>query len=206
MELLDIPKLGEEHAKDVLYKETRPTGERRYELTKEIGGLTYNFVLFDSWGMYKIKFKTLEYDYAVTQGSPESLEEIFRTIKEVVDLAKTDDPSITKISIEAATHEYSVAEIEACKAEMLSKNPMLIKEDLDELKGFEVLRTYTYDEDHGNFPLGREQVKSTERRRKTPHELRARLFRIYLKKYFPEWSIEQNDRSSDFVLVAPGAG
>lgn len=201
--LLDIPDDANERTQGALYREVRPTGEKRYELRKQIGGLTYIFVLFETWdNLYKISFKTEEHDYAITQGSTEDIEQIFQTLKQVVDVARGDNPAITKIIIEPATHEYSVEEIEECKELILHRDPSWTRERLDQLEGFEVLRKYEEYEGNEDFRLKRGQHVVAERKQRSPFELRARLFRIYFKKYFPEWDIEQDEwGGNNFNLV-----
>ena len=184
----------------VLYLE-REGEHLRFELRKKIGGLTYCFKVFkksgDESGAFGINIETEEYDFALTQMSKDEQAEYFETVKAIVDRINAESTVIKTLVISTSAEEYTTKEIDACKKELLTRNKQLTREQLDSMYGFEVLRKY--EELHKKpFPLERSQNPEEGT---MPLDARARFFRIYFKKYFPDWEVEEGYAGRDFSLV-----
>ncbi|MEK7118554.1 MAG: hypothetical protein AAB869_02980 [Patescibacteria group bacterium] len=182
---------------DVVYRELEGA-HLRFELHKKIGGLTYCFKIFKEEGdKFGINIETEEYDFALTQLSKEEQAEYFETIRAMVEKINAESPVVKMLVISTAGEAYTAKEIDACKKALLAEDEKLTRQELDEMYGFEILRSY--EKLHGKpFPLERSQDPEEGI---TPRDARSRFFRIYFKKYFPDWEIHPGYAGRDFSLV-----
>ncbi len=181
----------------VLYRESE--GEHlRFELHKKIGGLTYCFKIFKKDGdEFGINIETEEHDFALTQLSKDAQAEYVETVRAIIDRINAEAPVIKTLVISTAAEEYTAKEIDMCKKELLAQDRKLTQKELDGMYGFAILRKY--EELHGKpFPLERSQ---DSKEGVTPFEARSRFFRIYFKKYFPDWEVHAGYAGRDFFLV-----
>lgn len=191
------PGMGKDHSfaelgKDygVIYREIEKD-RARFELRKKIGQFTYCFRIYRNHrNSFGLNIETEEHDFAITQMTKDELDEYFRTVHDMVSAINAEETIVSELIISPADIAYTVQEIEVCKEEL--RKDGVPDAELDHMYGFKILEAY--EERHGKpFPVERES--------RDAYVARGRFFRIYFKKYFPDWEFERNPFSRiDFTL------
>lgn len=171
----------------------------KFLLLTNINGLHYEFSLSETGygeGVYQLSFKTKEYEYATTDLSKTEINILFSHIYAFVKkISGKPEYNIKEIRISPADASYSVEEINECIDKILSssKNEMTRDELINEYSGF---RIFDYHRQLFEEDFLKEHYNSKSR---APG--RSRLFKMMIKKYFPDWEVHtEYSIGSDFTL------
>lgn len=226
LRVVDTDFVGDNDMEEgVIYcRENAVLGGFNYKALKNIGEYNYLFNIYPGYTEknFGINFKTREAEYAVTNMTPEQLDEIFVTIKNIVDEINSDTKNIDVLSVMPHESSYTVEEIMECKRRILSfiKDGLCLDSRISEddcekikdkwskddtldfladsiedgfIKGHQILDKYI--EIFGlEFPIEERKNKS---------KARNRLFKILLKKHMPDWGIEDDGTTNGFNLHIP---
>lgn len=164
----------------------------KYVLLSEIAALQYLFRLSgeECGDSFYLSFKTLEYEFAVTNLDEENTQELFEKLADFLETAYIDsNKKILLLDISPADSSYSASDIENCILEITKNTKEYSEEELREkFKGFKIFDVYRkiIGKDFGD-----EHYNAVSKAR-----ARARYFKVKFRKYLKNWEILESYRNS----------
>jgi hypothetical protein len=155
----------------------------RYCLVSPIAGLQYYFRLAgdENEKTYHVAFKTLEYQYAITNLDKESLDLGAKKLADFLETAYKDSQgSIQQVEASPSGDPYTVREIEDCIEKILQTTKKYSEEELRErYKGFRIFDVYKEVMGKGYHKVHYNHTNKTG--------ARERYFKMKAKQYLKKW-------------------
>lgn len=156
-----------------------------FTLPTEIDAMGYHFDLYATYGMHELSFGTDTYGYAVTNLSEEGSKKLEETLGKFVHSIIAQYP-LKELYVKPAPEAVTVRDIEDCIEEIILKRDYLSREDL--LREYKK-KGWTYLFSEYKSLTGHEFQKTSVSMDRTT--ARARLFKMGLKRIFPDWEINE---------------
>lgn len=169
----------------------------RYVLVTNIGELDYLFRLSGrkNENSAGLSFKTLAYEYAVTNLSAEDTQSLFERLADFLETAYQDsEKRILSVDISPADQSYTKEEIEDCISEIMKHKGEIKEEDLREnYKGYKIFDMYE--------EIFKKDYHKVHYNSNSRAYSRSRYFKIQFKKVFKNWRVDDTQSHDCFFAL-----